>query len=350
MKRILVALAIMLVAVGAAAQDTLHANHPFSNYLSNYWWDFKDGDSVFCNLSSNYPSNAYKGLVMYNPDTLPIYGLAVGVLLYPADEQVISDPLNGWTVLPGDTSLDNTYMDFVIMQVDSYSFSVYAASAPLRLHIKYEPVSYYLDNRLIMNVQYQPDPCEPFPVYELYFDSAVTVFDKFYIGGRNHSDTGIAPVQNIYPHIRVAGWLNPVGGVARHFVINWQHTDPYPGYQSSTQEWQEYNNILWEWFFPILTPNPDTTSYVPDDSTAVQRAVWERYVAVQPNPATDKATVLSSVGLTQVEVFDIAGNRVLVQEASGLSAKLDVGILPRGTYIIRIHTPMGTTARKLLLQ
>ncbi len=230
MKRILVALAIMLVAVGAAAQDTLHANHPFSNYLSNYWWDFKDGDSVFCNLSSNYPSNAYKGLVMYNPDTLPIYGLAVGVLLYPADEQVISDPLNGWTVLPGDTSLDNTYMDFVIMQVDSYSFSVYAASAPLRLHIKYEPVSYYLDNRLIMNVQYQPDPCEPFPVYELYFDSAVTVFDKFYIGGRNHSDTGIAPVQNIYPHIRVAGWLNPVGGVARHFVINWQHTDPYPGY------------------------------------------------------------------------------------------------------------------------
>ena len=79
-------------------------------------------------------------------------------------------------------------------------------------------------------------------------------------------------------------------------------------------------------------------------------AAWERYVAVQPNPATDKATVLSSVGLTQVEVFDMAGNRVLRQEVSGLSAKVDVAALPRGTYIVRIHTPMGTTSRKLLLQ
>ncbi|MBR4506373.1 MAG: T9SS type A sorting domain-containing protein [Bacteroidales bacterium] len=102
--------------------------------------------------------------------------------------------------------------------------------------------------------------------------------------------------------------------------------------------------------FPILTPNPDSSFYEPDDSTSVQMAAWERYVSVQPNPATDKAKVLSSAGLTQVEVFDMAGNRVLTNEASGLSAKLDVGTLPRGTYIVRIHTPLGVTSRKLVVR
>ncbi|MBR4506822.1 MAG: T9SS type A sorting domain-containing protein [Bacteroidales bacterium] len=139
----------------------------------------------------------------------------------------------------------------------------------------------------------------------------------------------------------------------RYVVVRWPpFVPPFPAPWIIDDGWQEHEGRAWQWLFPILTPNPDTNNYVPDDSTQtdVQLAAWERYVAVQPNPATDKATVLSSVGLKGVEVFDMSGNRVLRLEASGLSAKLDVGTLPRGTYIVRVQTPIGTTARKLLLK
>ena len=73
-------------------------------------------------------------------------------------------------------------------------------------------------------------------------------------------------------------------------------------------------------------------------------------MSLQPNPATDEATVLSSFGIDEVEMYDMGGASVLRQQASGLEARLDVKALPRGTYIVRIHTPRGVTARKLILQ
>ncbi|MBR4506490.1 MAG: T9SS type A sorting domain-containing protein [Bacteroidales bacterium] len=73
-------------------------------------------------------------------------------------------------------------------------------------------------------------------------------------------------------------------------------------------------------------------------------------MSLQPNPATDEATVLSSFGIDEVEMYDMGGASVLRQQASGLEARLDVKALPRGSYIVRIHTPMGVTARKLILQ
>ncbi len=82
----------------------------------------------------------------------------------------------------------------------------------------------------------------------------------------------------------------------------------------------------------------------------IENSAIESSVFVYPNPATNEAMVLSSFGINEVEVFDMAGSCVLRQEASGLSAKLDVKALPRGTYIVRIHTPMGVTARKLAVQ
>ena len=75
-----------------------------------------------------------------------------------------------------------------------------------------------------------------------------------------------------------------------------------------------------------------------------------RYTAVSPNPATGRATVTSSFGLTQIEAFDEQGRLVQTLPASGLKASLDVSSWPRGTYLLRIHTPLGTTTKKLLVQ
>ncbi len=74
-----------------------------------------------------------------------------------------------------------------------------------------------------------------------------------------------------------------------------------------------------------------------------------RYTAVSPNPATGRATVTSSFGLTQIEAFDEQGRLVQTLPATGLKATLDVSSWPRGTYLLRIHTPLGTATKKLVI-
>ena len=77
-----------------------------------------------------------------------------------------------------------------------------------------------------------------------------------------------------------------------------------------------------------------------------------RYTALQPNPATDKVRITSSFGLSRIEAYDAKGR--LVKELSipnsQFSTNLDVSSWPRGAYLLRIHTPAGTTTKKLLIQ
>ena len=111
------------------------------------------------------------------------------------------------------------------------------------------------------------------------------------------------------------------------------------------------------YFFPILAP-PDTTvtpidsTINPIDSTLGANRVdmVGRYVSVSPNPAGDRATVLSSFGLTSIEAYDPQGRKLYSTPATGLKVELDVSAWPRGTVLLHIHTPAGTTVKKLLLR
>ena len=75
-----------------------------------------------------------------------------------------------------------------------------------------------------------------------------------------------------------------------------------------------------------------------------------RYVTVQPNPAVEEARVLSSFGLERIEAYDDRGRQVAEFAAKGYEATLDIKAWPRGTYLLRITTPMGTVTKKLLVQ
>jgi hypothetical protein len=83
-----------------------------------------------------------------------------------------------------------------------------------------------------------------------------------------------------------------------------------------------------------------------------ERGLLGRMVGLMPNPATATAKVVSSFGVSTIEVFSMAGEHMLTLRLpdTPLSATLDVKALPRGSYIVRIHTPMGITSRKLILQ
>ena len=69
-----------------------------------------------------------------------------------------------------------------------------------------------------------------------------------------------------------------------------------------------------------------------------------------PNPAVDEARVLSSLGLRGIEAYNAGGQKVYEGKAKGLEATLDVKGWPRGTYLLRITTSMGTVTKKLLVE
>ena len=104
--------------------------------------------------------------------------------------------------------------------------------------------------------------------------------------------------------------------------------------------------------FPILTPPPavDTTGQG-GDTTAVEMVDGVgRYVSLTPNPAADRVQVLSSFGLKQVEAYNAEGRLVYADEAHGLSKTIDLTAWPRGIYLVRVITPMGSTTKKLVLR
>ena len=75
-----------------------------------------------------------------------------------------------------------------------------------------------------------------------------------------------------------------------------------------------------------------------------------RYTSLQPNPATQRVTVTSSFGISRIEAYDTRGHRIFETHASGLKTDLDISSWPRGTYLLRITTPAGSTTNKLLVQ
>ena len=92
--------------------------------------------------------------------------------------------------------------------------------------------------------------------------------------------------------------------------------------------------------------NYDTILGIEDHS------LLQRLAGVMPNPAGKTAKVVSSFGMTLVEVYNMAGEKVhtLRLPDAPLTATLDVGRWPSGAYILRIHTPQGVAVKKLAVR
>ena len=118
----------------------------------------------------------------------------------------------------------------------------------------------------------------------------------------------------------------------------------------AVDRWSPWSEPVYFYFGPDM---PDTTSVdttgTGGDTTGIATADLQQ-ISITPNPATGTVTVRSAEQMTEIEVVDIVGASVLRQQASGLAARLDVKALPRGSYTVRIHTPLGVTSRKLILQ
>ena len=119
---------------------------------------------------------------------------------------------------------------------------------------------------------------------------------------------------------------------------------------------REYDTLRWSrWSDPVyfrLHHERDDTTQHEEISMPDERDVLSRFVRIMPNPASGNVLVMSSYGIDRIEVFDVRGERVLEQSNTEhrRSAEFDVTSWAKGVYVVLIHTPGGTSAKRLVVK
>ena len=354
--------ALLALAFSASAQDTIDISIMHSNYYHPEEWPKDLEVNQFGTVSYFGPDGGGEFGVKYEIDSsLTIYGI-VGVVT----EDCVSC----------DTDYSHSF-EFLRLYESvhlSTNIDTLRCIAQSKIHARTTPVSYYL--RICT---YTPVSNCVKPVYERYFDSAVVVSDSFYIGM-----TQFIPRQNIFnegdPHnyARLGAFQIGIGnGYSQKLIVYWQNP---PSSVSPTPYWATGFNDDYLLILPILTP-PDSnyvwdTTVVAGDTIAMgdtiivcdtiiigsdtiiqydtilgidDHGMLGRLTGVMPNPAAETAKVVSSFGLSRVEAYNLAGEKVddLHLPSPSLSATLDVRRWPVGAYILHIHTPQGVATKKL---
>ena len=342
-------LGALLVLTGSmAAQDTLVSMSPKANCFYNYWVD-SSARVYFNNMAQGHVWEL-TAVRFETEDSLPVYGIAASLFVSRTTDVI-------------DTSTKDCFEYLALYK--PMGGELVRVSDSLYVHPKTTPVAYhYRMNHLLPSNQPMPS-C---PVYEVYFDSAVTMTDSFYVGITQRTwktamvesgpDSGV--VRSLILPVMISGYHQTMSPVR---IVYQQNRNDSLFYSYYDNDHPGVPQTCYPYFFPILTP-PDTT-YNPVDTThtdttrvdttqvdtvGISIQMLQRYTTLRPNPAAEQVQVLSSFGLSQIELYNAAGVRLLEQKATGYSATLDVSALPAGPYLVRIATAAGTVTRKLVVQ
>ncbi len=357
-------LIIMLAAVtfSATAQDTLMLTGPKNNYHYDYW-PISAGDSIYM---SGYAGGG--AFYHYTQDSLIIYGIVAGLI----------SSESGW----------DSYLDKIAAVLRVYkrtpSNAVYRLGDDLPVSLADSP-TYYMKMDAFLMISYMNYQHYPvFPIYERYYATPVAVTDSFYVGfdqqDRFATDNYQIPNACVL-HFKRCNESTTIFNVPHMFYCGgyWEgSTYVNGGWQGDSNgahfSWPR-THFAYPYIFPILTPAPDTT-VISSDTTAMgdtlivcdttiiggdtivnydtiltvgQADLLQRLTGVMPNPAAEKARVVSSFGMSMVKVYNASGALVHTQRADGLYVDLDVSRWPAGTYLVRIHTPQGIATKRLVV-
>jgi len=75
---------------------------------------------------------------------------------------------------------------------------------------------------------------------------------------------------------------------------------------------------------------------------------WEENVYVFPNPATDVIRI-SNAENSEVEIYNTMGSLLLKETAVSSSTTIDISVLDKGTYFVRILSDNGVATRKIII-
>ncbi|MBR3411677.1 MAG: T9SS type A sorting domain-containing protein [Bacteroidales bacterium] len=116
----------------------------------------------------------------------------------------------------------------------------------------------------------------------------------------------------------------------------------------------EYDTLRYsEWGRPIRFmlhhEEQDTTGHG-DIGVPEAEDDLSRYVQLMPNPASGSVLINSSYGIDRVEAYDVRGEKVHDQPSDARTAAFDVSAWPKGAYVVLVRTPVGTAAKRLVVQ
>ena len=346
MKKAVLLLAGLVAFVnGLRAQDTVQfLDPPRDKYFVNDRAWAMDPTLITSTMELRHGQMAVR---LISADSITIYGMAACVI----DDAAQHLPNNPNYCF--DTSYNEAYQ-FLRLYVPAGDTLRWIAQEKIHLHTT--PIAYYAN----LDTMFPPRANRILPMYELYFDSAMTVVDTFAMGMTflNNAGPYYAPEDTNHLH----GYTYHHPGLLSGTVMFHKEVTPIDVYtcfyhENDSGSYANWNCIIlgqtYFLWFPILTPEhaDDTTgSGEGDDSLAVQQVqLVDRLVAVQPNPATERVMVVASCGMERLTAYDAAGKQVYRQEASGLQTTLDVSRWSAGTYILHVQTPMGTSAKRLVV-
>src|SRR5690606_40186313 len=69
-----------------------------------------------------------------------------------------------------------------------------------------------------------------------------------------------------------------------------------------------------------------------------------------PNPVETELTVSYKAPINSLEVYDLTGKLIKVQTYDSNNVRLDVSSLSSGTYMIKVHTSVGSQFIKIVKQ
>ena len=338
MEKTVLLLAGLLTLMGSVqAQDTVNGNNLSKEryFFNEDAWEHRGSIQV---AKSDGTDIGQVAMGLYTADSLEIYGLAGCVINLLEREE---SPYFVYDT--SDYTHSFEYLRLYLPDGDSLRWI-----AQEKVHLRTTPIAYYAN----FDTMVPPRNKYIAPMYEVFFDSAITVIDSFAVGmtyfNREYPyyDADSNRYQYHYPPLSPGSILLSPG----HYVDRYNCFYREDG-NGPYALW--YHVLLGGWYtlwFPILVPDTTTGGGTePDDSLAVQVALVDRLVAVQPNPATERVKVVASCGMERVTAYNAAGVKVYDQAATGLSTTLEVTGWPAGTYILHIQTPMGVSTKRLVV-
>lgn len=332
MKKLVCLLVFVVVAFPVVSQDTLVSKVPPSSYYYTQWIDTSGTGYLTSFAGSN--DIPLVGCGFYSSlndlkDSLTIFGIAVAIDARGGLDETSCIWLDLHKVQPGGLApLSDTLSIYPGRDAPSYWFQIDMLAHPPYL---------------------TPLPIKP--VYEAYFDEPVKVTDSFYVCVID-SLSAVRARENVSWPIGVVVYRSTSGSEDFKYVIENIRPDGHVIY--------EFKKLLYlglAYLFPIIdsvrtTSNSDTVpSNQGGDSVGIGHSpLLERCVLVSPNPAREQARVTSSIGMTSVELYSVTGTKMASYSAEGMTTVLDLASYPDGTYLLRVHTPMGVAVKKLVVQ
>lgn len=199
------------------------------------------------------------------------------------------------------------------------------------------------------------------PIRAVFFDSAVSVDDEFWVGrtqrtfARNDSLYSPNYGKFLTWGIKDAYITNNVRSGSVWDSVKYNSDTIFLETQYLPQHDTARFYDIAQWYHPIFPlfcelpvyPSPLVLEGSGGGSADVVPVLSASdFVVLSPNPAVTEVTVSSSTGVGRLRVYDVNGNVVYETRGEGLQHTIPVATWPAGVYVVHVDTPLGLAVKK----